>query len=138
MFVCLALAVFVSCASALECFECADKGKNNDCMLMGEEFNADAINTTVCPEPTQNQTGRAVCGKTITVYESFSGSGYIASRYCDIVDTADSCSEKYGGPTSSTASCVCSDDDLCNAAVPTTIISTATLAAALLLAGKLM
>ena len=59
-------------ASALECYTCKDKEDDSACGKMGEEWDGDhdSIELVKCPEPGKNETGRAVCGKTITTFQS--------------------------------------------------------------------
>jgi len=127
--------VLASSALGLKCYVCTDKESDNACGKMGEEFKETAdIKVVDCPEPSKNESGRAVCGKTITEYQSISNEdnkGTIANRYCDIVDYEDQCWSKDGAKTA-TYICVCSDEDKCNAAVTTSVVSLATLAAAVL------
>lgn len=132
VFVCALVAVLASSALGLQCFSCKGKDADNACGKMGEEFVPTSIDVVDCPEPGQNETGRAVCGKTITEYQATSdpeNSGTIANRFCDIVDYKDQCWTKDGG-TTSTYICVCSDEDKCNAAVASSVVSLVTLAAA--------
>lgn len=135
VFVCALVAVLASSALGLKCYECSDKEADNACGKMGEEFKkTDDIKVVDCPEPSKNESGRAVCGKTITQYQSLSDTenkGTIANRFCDIVEYEDQCWYKDGAKTS-TNICVCSNEDKCNAAVTTSVVSLATLAAAVL------
>ena len=53
--------------------------------------------------------------------------GAVSSRYCDVIDYKDMCWTKFGGTTSTTM-CACSNEDKCNTAIATTMVSVTTLA----------
>lgn len=135
------LVAFAASATALNCIECHETGVGNFCGKMGEDFKFKeaVMNNTECPKPGVGQEGlRPVCAKSITNYKSQGESlGEVASRYCDLVDYADTCWTTFGG-TTSTVSCVCSDKDSCNAAMVSSVVSMATVFSSILVAMRLL
>jgi hypothetical protein len=117
----LAIVLFIAESSALKCWSCEGKGLDHDCHKPANELGPDlaknaAFSVITCPEPENGtESQRAACMWSMTVYSSYNGEGAVSSRYCEIIDYADTCWTTDGGTTDSTF-CACSDKDKCNSA----------------------